>query len=60
MKTLKGLLAATLALSSFLSFTPTASLKAADFLTDESLQDYSTAEPEAWGVTPDAIQYKYQ
>ena len=35
-------------------------MKAAANITDAALSDNATAEPEAWGVTPNANQFKYQ
>ena len=59
MRTLKGLLALLLAVSSFMSFVPAVNVEAADFLTDEDVSE-SSEVPEAWGVVPNANQYKYQ
>ena len=55
------MLAALLAMTTVLPQTVvTTNVKAATSITDSALSDKSTAEPEAWGVTPDANQYKYQ
>ncbi|MEE0830187.1 MAG: alpha-L-fucosidase, partial [Longicatena sp.] len=61
MKKLKLMLAALLAMTTVLPnvAVPT-DMKAAANITDAALSDNATAEPEAWGVTPNANQFKYQ
>ena len=61
MKKLKLMLAALLAMTTVLPnvVVPT-DMKAAANITDAALSDNATAEPEAWGVTPNANQFKYQ